>query len=138
MAYEPPDPPVMSYLMVHDGPAAIDWYARAFGATVQVRYDEPDGRVGHAMLNINGGAIYLADEFPELQDRIGVKAPRTLSGTSVQISLAIDDTDAWLARAVEAGATIIRPAEDDFYGRAAKISDPFGHVWTMVGPKTGA
>lgn len=65
----------MAYLMVHDGPAAIDWYGQALGATVEDRYDEADGRVGHAMLNINGGAIYLADEFPEVQDRIGIRAP---------------------------------------------------------------
>lgn len=135
MTYVPPDPPVMAYLMVHDGPAAIDWYGRALGATVEDRYDEADGRVGHAMLTINGGAIYLADEFPEVQDRIGIRAPRTLGGSTVQIALAVDDVDAWMARAVEAGATVIKPAIDEFYGRQGKLSDPFGHVWSFVGPK---
>lgn len=135
MSYTPPDPPVMAYLMVHNGPAAIDWYGRALGARVEVRYDEADGRVGHAMLNINGGAIYLADEFPELQDRIGVRAPRTLGGSTIQIALAVDDVDAWMGRAIDAGATVIKPATDEFYGRQGKLGDPFGHVWSFVGPK---
>ena len=138
MAYEPPDPPVVPYLMVHDGPGALDWYARAFGASVILRLDEDDGRLGHATLEINGGSIYLADEFPELQNRIGARAPKTLGSTTVSIALAVDDTDAWLARAVAEGAIVIRPATDDGYGRHAKLTDPFGHVWSLIGPKTGA
>lgn len=137
MTYVPPDPPVVPYLMVHDGPAAVDWYGRALGATVEFRYDEADGRVGHAALSVNGGVIYLADEFPEVQDRVGARAPKTLGSTSVSISLAVDDVDAWTARAVAAGAVVIRPAEDEFYGRHAKLADPFGHVWSFLGPKTG-
>ena len=137
MTHVPPDPPVMAYLMVHDGPAAIDWYGRALGATVEDRYDEADGRVGHAMLSINGGVIYLADEFPELQDRTGIRAPRTLGGSTIQIALAVDDVDAWMTLAVEAGATVIKPATDEFYGRQGKLGDPFGHVWSFVGPKNG-
>lgn len=136
-AYVPPDPPVVPYLMVHDGPAAVDWYGRALGATVEFRYDEADGRVGHAALAVNGGVIYLADEFPEAQDRIGAAAPRTLGCTTVSISLAVDDVDVWTARAVAEGAVVIRPAADEFYGRHAKLTDPFGHVWSFIGPKTG-
>lgn len=138
MAYEPPDPPVVPYLMVHDGPAALQWYERAFGGETKARYDMDDGRLGHAMIEINGGAIYLADEFPELGDRVGAGAPRTFGGTTVSISLAVDDTDAWLARCVAEGAQVLRPAEDNFYGRHAKVRDPYGHVWSMIGPKTGA
>jgi PhnB protein len=137
MAHEPPDPPVVPYLMVHDGPAALDWYVRAFGAEVILRIDETDGRLGHAALGINGGAIYLADEFPELQDRVGTRAPSTLSGTSVTIALAVDVVDAWMARAAAEGATTIRPATDEFYGRHGKMTDPSGHVWSFIGPKTG-
>ena len=136
-AYVPPDPSVVPYLMVHDGPAALDWYARALGATVEFRYDEADGRVGHASLAVNGGVIYLADEFPEVQDRIGAAAPRTLGCTTVSISLAVDDVDAWTARAVAEGAVLIRPVTDEFYGRHAKLTDPFGHVWSFLGPKAG-
>jgi PhnB protein len=137
VAYVPPDPPVVPYLLVHDGPGAVIWYGRALGATCDFRYDEADGRVGHAMLVINGGAIYLADEFPEVQDRIGARAPATLGSTSVMISLAVDDADAWMARAVAQGADVIRPAADEFYGRHGKLRDPYGHVWSMIGPKRG-
>lgn len=136
--YVPPDPPVVPYLMVHDGPAALDWYGRALGAEIIMRYDEADGRVGHATLGVNGGSIYLADEFPEVQDRIGARAPRSLGSTTVSLSLAVDDVDAWVARAAAEGATVIRPATDDFYGRHAKLTDPFGHVWSFIGPKTGS
>jgi PhnB protein len=113
----------------------VDWYVRAFGAEVVARYDETDGRLGHAMLSVAGGAVYLADEFPELGDRIGARTPRTLGGTSVMVALAIDDVDAWLARAVEAGAEVLKPATEEFYGRQAKVRDPFGHVWTFTGTK---
>jgi PhnB protein len=135
--YVPPDPPVIPYLLVHDGPAAIEWYRRALGAACDFRYDEADGRVGHAMLMINGGVIYLADEFPELQDRIGARAPATLGSTSMMVALAVDDTDAWMVRAVAEGAEIIKPAMDEFYGRHGKLRDPYGHVWSVIGPKTG-
>lgn len=135
--YVPPDPPVMTYLIVDDGKAALDWYGRGLGAEVTFRVDETDGRVGHAMLSVNGGALYLSDEFPELGDRVGVRAPTTLGGATAQVSLAVHDVDGWLARAVEAGAQVLRPAVDDFYGRHAKVRDPFGHVWNFVGPKTG-
>lgn len=94
MAYEPPDPPVVPYLMVHDGPNALDWYVRALGAEVLMRIDEADGRLGHAALSVNGGGVYLADEFPELQGRIGARAPKTLGSTTVSIALAVDDVDA--------------------------------------------
>ncbi|WP_269514280.1 VOC family protein [Brevundimonas subvibrioides] len=135
--YVPPDPPVVPYLVVHDGPTALDWYVRAFAATVILRYDEPDGRLGHAALSINGGTIYLADEFPELHDRIGTRSPHHLNGSSCNIALAVDDVDAWMARAAKEGAITVRPATDDFYGRHGKMSDPFGHVWSFLGPKTG-
>jgi PhnB protein len=135
MADQPAEPPIVPYLMVHDGPAALAWYERALGGCTAARYDMDDGRLGHAMIEINGGAIYLADEFPELGDRVGTRAPQTLGGTSVNIALAVDDTDFWMDRAVAEGAEVLRPAEDDFYGRHGKVRDPYGHVWSMVGPK---
>lgn len=135
MAYTPPDPPVMPYLMVHDGPGALDWYGRAFGAEVKVRYDMEDGRVGHAMIGINGGDLYLADEFPEAIETVGALTPKTLGGTTVTISLAVDDVDDWLARAVAEGAEVIKPAVDEFHGRMAKLRDPYGHVWSLLGPR---
>lgn len=135
--YVPPDPPVVPYLMVHDGPSAVKWYVRALPATVEGRWDEADGRLGHASLQINGGMVYLSDEFPEVQDQVATRAPRSLNGTTVGISLAVEDVDAWMMRATSEGANTLRPATDDFYGRHGKVRDPFGHVWSFIGPKTG-
>lgn len=139
MTYVPPDPPVIPYLMVDRGHEALAWYVRAFGARETVRYDMEDGRLGHAMLAMPfGGALYLADEFPEMQDVVGTHSPRQLGGTSVTVALAIDDVDAWIARAEAEGATVIRPARDEPYGRQGKIRDPFGHVWSLTGPLSTA
>lgn len=80
------------------------------------------------MLAVNGGAVYLADEFAELDDRAGCRAPATLGGTSVMIALAVDDVDAWVGRAVAEGAVVIRAPVDDFYGRHGKLRDPSGHI----------
>ena len=134
MTYVPPDPPVVPYLMVRDGHAALDWYVRAFGAREIVRYNMDDGRLGHAMLELeNGGSIYLSDEFVE--ETVGTRAPESLGGTTFTVALAVDDADAWIARAEAEGAVVIRPAADEFYGRHGKLRDPFGHVWSMIGPK---
>lgn len=136
--YTPPDPPVAPYLMVRRGHEALDWYARAFGATVSERYLMDDGRLGHAMLSINGGAVYLSDEFPEMVDQTGTLSPDGLGGTCVTVVLAVGDVDRWITRAEAEGATVIRPARDEFYGRQGKLRDPFGHVWSLTGPKAGA
>lgn len=136
MTYVPPDPPVVPYLMVKDGHAALDWYLRAFGGREVVRHDMDDGRLGHAMIELgNGGAIYLSGEFVE--ETVGTRAPNSLGGTTFTVALAVDDADAWIARAEAGGAVVIRPAADEFYGRHGKLRDPFGHVWSMIGPKTG-
>ena len=87
------NPPVAPYLMVRGGNDAVAWYGRAFGAVEGVRYDMEDGRLGHASLSINGGQIMLSDEFPEFAEAVGTSAPPTLSGTTVTISLAVDDVD---------------------------------------------
>lgn len=138
MAYVPPDPPVVPYLMVRNGARALDWYVRAFGGRELNRFDADDGRLAHAMVGLgNGGAIYLADEFPELLDTVGMLAPDSLHGTTVTVALAVDDVDAWLARAGAEGAVTIRAAVDEFYGRHAKLRDPFGHVWSLTGPRRG-
>ncbi len=136
MTQTPPDPPVVPYLMVRDGARALDWYVRAFAGRIIERYDMEDGRLGHATIGLgNGGAVYLSDEFPEMIDRVGTLAPDTLGGTTVTVALAVDDVDAWLLRAEAEGAVAIRPAADEVYGRHAKLRDPFGHVWSLTGPK---
>jgi PhnB protein len=120
---------VTPYLCIRDAAAAIEFYKRAFGATQSICLTEPGGRVAHAELSIDGARIMLADEYPEL----GVVSPDTLSGSAVTIHVYVDDVDAVFDRAVAAGARVIRPVTDQFYGdRSGKIIDPFGHGWDLA------
>ena len=123
--------PVSVYLMVNDGNAALEFYRRAFGADVTETYPY-EGKLGHATLTVNGGDVMLSDEFPE--EITGVRSPKSLGGTTCSVSLSVDDADAWFERARAAGAEVIRPLKDEFYGRAGKLRDPFGHTWVIVGP----
>ena len=127
---------VAPYLMVDDGAGAIDFYTRAFGAQERDRY-EYEGKIGHVGLTINDSDVLLSDEYPDRADVIGTKSPRTLGGTTSTISLNVNDVDAWHARAVSAGASSLRAPKDEFYGRQAKLRDPFGHVWGLIGPAKG-
>jgi len=116
------------YLSVRGASAAIEFYKRAFGATEITRLVQPDGRIGHAEIDISGARIMLADEFPE----IGFKSPESLGGSPVNIHLDVSDVDAVARRAVAAGATVVRPVQDQFYGdRSGQIRDPFGYAWTI-------
>lgn len=129
-----PRPAALPYLAVADARAAIDWYVEAFGATLA---GEPivmdDGRIGHAELALSGGLFYLADEFPE----VGLRAPAA-EHVSVSLLLQVDDTDAALRRAREAGARVQREPYESHGSRSATIVDPFGHRWMLSGPLTGA
>ena len=116
------------YLIVRDAPGAIRFYQRAFGATEKFRLTEPSGRVGHAELDFGGTVLMFADEFPEY----GIVGPQTLGGTTFAIHLHVDDADEALRVAVEAGAILVRPATDEFYGeRSGRIRDPYGHEWLL-------
>ena len=129
--------PVVPYLSVRGGSEAIAFYIKAFGAEEAQRF-EFDGKVGHASLHLNGGALYLADEFPEHEAMTGNVAPATLGNrTTSTINLNVDDADAWFARAVDAGCTPIREVTEEFFGRHGKVRDPFGHVWSLVTIKDG-
>lgn len=123
--------PVSVYLMVNDGNAALEFYRRAFAADVIETYPY-EGKLGHATLTVNGGDVMLSDEFPE--EITGVRSPKSLGGTTCSVSLSVDDADAWFERARAAGAEVIRPLKDEFYGRSGKLRDPFGHTWGIVGP----
>ncbi|MDQ2901802.1 MAG: VOC family protein [Acidobacteriota bacterium] len=123
--------PVSVYLMVNDGNAALDFYRNAFAADVIETYPF-EGKLGHATLRINGCDVMLSDEFPE--ELTGVRSPKSLGGTTCTVSLSVDDADAWFERAKAAGAAIVRPLKDEFYGRSGKLRDPFGHTWGIVGP----
>lgn len=119
---------VFAYLHVKDSAQAIDFYARAFGATETLRLVEPSGRIGHVEMDFGGTMVMLADEFPEY----GFLSPTTIGKTSVSIHLHVDDADAAIARAVAAGAQVLFPAKDHFYGeRSGVVRDPFGHEWNI-------
>jgi len=125
--------PIGIYLMVHDGYAALEFYQRAFGAEVSEEYPY-EGKLGHATLKINGGEVMLSDEFDEAVT--GTRSPKSLGGTTATVSLNVDDADRWFKKAVDAGATVVRPLKDEFYGRNGKVRDPFGHTWGILGPKS--
>jgi PhnB protein len=118
---------VMAYLRVHDAKAAIAFYEQAFGAKERFRLNMA-GKIGHAEIEIGGSVIMLADEFPDM----GIIGPKSLKGTSVSMTLMVENCDAAVANAVAAGATVKRPPTDEFYGdRSASIEDPFGHEWML-------
>jgi PhnB protein len=120
---------VIPYLHVKGAARAIEFYRQAFGATEVLRLAEPDGRIGHAEIQIEGARIMLADEFPEH----GILGPQSLGGTSVGLHLTVADVDAVAREAVAAGATLAKPVQDEFYGeRGGKLVDPFGHVWQVM------
>ncbi len=119
---------VTPYLSVRGAAAAIEFYKKAFGAKEKLRM--PDGeRIAHAEIVVDGSHIMLADEYPER----GFSAPQPGDKSPVGIMLYIKDVDAAAARAVDAGATLERPVEDQFYGdRLGSILDPFGHRWYIA------
>jgi len=119
---------LFAYIRVRNAAEAIAFYQRAFGATEKFRLAEPGGRIGHAELDFGGTTLMLSEEYPEM----GLPGPKTIGGTSFTIHLHVDDADAVIRRAVAAGATVTRPAQDQFYGeRSGSVRDPFGHDWNI-------
>jgi predicted enzyme related to lactoylglutathione lyase len=119
---------VIPYLAVADARRALDWYVDVLGARPRGEpVVMPDGRIGHAELDVNGGVLMLADEHPE----IGFAAPAPNQGTAVTLHLTVDNVDAVTSRAVDAGADLERPPTDHPYGRNAAVRDPFGHRWLI-------
>jgi PhnB protein len=122
-------PQITPYLCVDGASAAIDFYSEVFGATERMRMDDPDGRIGHAELQLGDSVLMLADEYPEL----GIRGPKTIGGTPVTMSVYVEDVDSVVDRAVKAGAKLLRPVEEKFYGdRAGQFEDPFGHRWSVA------
>lgn len=121
---------VYPYLRVHSTGEAIDFYTRAFGAKELFRLTEPSGRVGHAEIKIGSATVMLSDEYPEHD----IRGPRSLGGTTFSIHLHVDGVDSAFAQAVGAGAAVVRPLQDQFYGeRSGTVRDPFGHEWLLGG-----
>ncbi|HEV2616831.1 MAG TPA: VOC family protein [Candidatus Acidoferrales bacterium] len=114
------------YLCFKNSAAAIEFYTKAFGATETYRLAEPGGRIGHAELQIGNSRIMISDEFPDF----GALSAETLGGSPMRIQLLVADVDAFVRQAIAAGAALVRPVQDQFYGyRAGQITDPFGYRW---------
>jgi PhnB protein len=114
------------YLIMKGAASALEFYKKAFGATEIMRIPAPGGTVGHAEIKIGKAIIMLADEFPEMNHR----SPQSFGGTPVSIMVYVQDVDAFVKRAVAAGAKALTPVENKFYGdRSGSLEDPFGHQW---------
>src|SRR5688572_7824290 len=120
---------VTPYLIAKGCAQAIDFYKRAFGATEVMRMNGPGGVIGHAEILVNQSHIMLADEFPQM----GAVSPQTLGGSAVLIMVYVENVDALAAQAIQAGAIVEKPLQDQFYGdRSVSLRDPFGHRWTFA------
>lgn len=117
------------YLTVDDGAKAIEFYKQAFGAKERVNMPSPDGKVAHAELEIGDSLVMLSDPMPGSPS----KTPRELGGTPGGVFMYVEDVDAVVQKAVDAGATVTMPIEDMFWGdRFGSITDPFGHSWSIA------
>ncbi|PYU94634.1 MAG: glyoxalase [Acidobacteria bacterium] len=116
------------HLIVRDAKRAIDFYKRAFGAQQAETHLTPDGKVMHARLKFGDSALMLNDEFPEM----GARSPQSLGGSPVTINIYTEDVDRLFNQAVSAGATVVMPLKDQFWGdRYGVVADPFGHKWSL-------
>ena len=122
-------PQLTPYICVDNADAAITFYKKVFGAQEHMRMPGPDGKIGHAELQIGSAVLMLSDEHPEF----GAQAPKHFGGTPTTLSLYVDDVDAVFAKALEAGAKQLRPVEKQFYGdRSGQFEDPYGHKWSVA------
>ncbi len=122
-------PRVTPYLHVSGADAAIEFYSSVLGAQERMRMPAPEGKVGHAELQIGESIIMLADEFPDMDAR----GPKALGGTPVTLHVYVDNVDAVFDAALAAGATSLRGVENEFYGdRTGQFEDPFGHRWSVA------
>ena len=120
---------VAPYLAVDGAERAIAFYEQAFGAKERGRMQSPDGKIAHAELQIGDSVVMLSDPFPGF----ATKTPTELGGTTASVMLYVENVDAVVEQAVEAGATLEREVEDQFWGdRFGAVVDPFGHVWSIA------
>jgi PhnB protein len=124
---------ICPYLAVSGAARAIEFYQKVFGATEAYRLTDPSGKIGHAEILIGESRIMLADEAPDW----GHLSPETVGGCPVKFHLAVDNVDEMVQRAVDAGAILLRPVADEFYGeRMGMVTDPFGFSWHISTTKT--
>ncbi len=119
---------VTPYLAIDGAAEAIEFYKKAFGAKEIFRMPGPDGRIGHAEIQIGDSRVMLADENPEM----GNQSPKSIGGSPVGFMVYVEDVDRVFQQALAAGAKVLRPLKDQFYGdRSGNLEDPFGHKWTL-------
>jgi len=119
------------YLIIKNCAAALDFYVKAFGATERMRMTRPDGRIGHAEIQLGDTVVMMAEEHPE----IGALSPEHYGGSPVSLHLHVEDCDASFQRAIAAGATSVREPADQPYGdRNGGVLDPFGYKWWLSAP----
>jgi PhnB protein len=124
-------PLIYAYICCDGAAEAIDFYKRAFGAEERCRMPVSEGGpLGHAAVAIGDTVLFLADEYPQN----GWLSPKRANGVTPSIVLAVDDCDAWLRRAVDAGATAEREITDGHDGRYGIVVDPYGHRWHIMTP----
>jgi PhnB protein len=117
------------YLAVDDAAEALEYYKKAFGAKERGRMEAPDGKIGHAEIQIGDSLVMLSDPFPQASTR----TPKELGGTTASVFLYVENVDAFVQRAVDAGATVSMEVADQFWGdRFGTITDPFGHSWSVA------
>ena len=122
-------PRVTPYLIVDGASAAIDFYVSVLGATERMRMPGPDGKIGHAELEIGNSVVMLADEMPDMD----IRGPRSVGGSPVTLHVYVADVDDVFKQAVQAGAKELRAVENQFYGdRSGQFEDPFGHRWNVA------
>jgi len=120
---------VTPFVYIRDVARAIEFYQSAFGATELFRLAAPGGKIGHAELQIGNSRIMLSNEFPDMN----LRGPESLGGTSVSFLIFVEDVDSKFNQAIAAGAKVLHPVKDQFYGdRSGTLADPFGHSWTIA------
>jgi PhnB protein len=124
--------PTLAPHLVCDGAAdAIEFYKQAFGAQEAMRLAGPAGKLMHAAIAINGAVVLLVDQMEDM----GVLGPNALGGSPVTLHLNVANADAAIERAAAAGATVMMPATDMFWGdRYGQVKDPWGHNWSIAHP----
>jgi PhnB protein len=120
---------VTPYLAIDGASEAIEFYKKAFGAKERGRMDAPGGKIGHAELEIGDSVVMLSDALPQFSTR----APTEFGGTTVSVFMYVEDVDAVVKQAVDAGAKVEMEVQDQFWGdRFGSVTDPFGHNWAIA------
>ena len=120
---------VTPHLVAQDAAAALAFYVRAFGAVERYRLVEPTGKIGHAEITVGDAVVMVCDEYPDF----GAVSPAAYGGSPIKLLIYVNDCDAVVGRAIDAGATLLRPVKDQFHGdRSGMVVDPAGFTWTIA------